>query len=44
MRDQKERNWFIDYWADYVRTHSDKDWSKQQNVLINSALQSARKK
>jgi hypothetical protein len=34
----KERLWFIDYWADYVKAHSDKEWSKQQNMLINSQL------
>jgi len=33
---------FVEYWAHYVRTHSDKDWSCQQNVLINSQLQSAK--
>ena len=38
---EKERIRFVDKWAEYVRTHSDKDWSKQQNVIINSALKSA---
>jgi len=38
---EKERNNFIRKWANYVRTHSDKDWSKQQNLIINSALKSA---
>ncbi|HWR28163.1 MAG TPA: hypothetical protein VN377_06990 [Candidatus Thermoplasmatota archaeon] len=38
---QKERNRFIDQWADYVRTHSDQDWSRQQNVIINSCLRTA---
>ncbi len=33
---------FVEYWARYVRTHSDKDWSSQQNVLINSQMQSAK--
>ncbi|MDD3175116.1 MAG: hypothetical protein PHU51_01410 [Candidatus Nanoarchaeia archaeon] len=27
---------FVEFWAKYVREHSDKDWSKQQNVLLNS--------
>lgn len=35
---QKERNAFIKKWAEYVRTHDDKDWSKQQNKIINSCL------
>ena len=38
---QKERYRFIDQWADYVRTHCDKEWSRQQNVIINSCLQTA---
>ena len=38
---QKERNRFIDQWAEYVRTHDDKDWSRQQNVIINSCLRTA---
>jgi len=38
---QKERMRFVDRWAEYVKTHSDKDWSHQQNIIINSALKSA---
>ncbi len=38
---QKERFRFIDQWAIYVRTHSDKEWSRQQNVIINSCLRTA---
>ena len=38
---QKERFSFIDKWAEYVRTHSDKDWSHQQNIIINSCLRNA---
>ena len=37
---QDERMRFIDIWAKYVRTHSDKDWSRQQNIIINSCLRS----
>lgn len=33
--------WFIDYWAEYVKTHSDRDWSRQQNIIINSCLKTA---
>jgi len=36
----KERKRFVIKWAEYVRTHSDKEWSLQQNVIINSALKS----
>jgi hypothetical protein len=38
---QKERMRFVDKWAEYVKTHSDKNWSRQQNVVINSSLRSA---
>lgn len=37
----RERMDFVNTWAEYVRTHDDKDWSKQQNVIINSCLQTA---
>ena len=40
-KNQDERMRFIDKWAEYVLTHSDRDWSKQQNVIINSSLKSA---
>ena len=32
----EDRMNFVKYWAEYVRTHPDKDWSRQQAVLINS--------
>ena len=38
----EDRMWFVEYWADYVRTHPDKVWSKQQNILINSIMQNAK--
>ena len=34
----KARNSFVAYWAEYVRTHPDQEWSRQQNILINSVL------
>jgi hypothetical protein len=37
---EKERKRFVHTWAAYVRTHRDKEWSKQQNVIINAALKS----
>jgi len=37
----KQRLEFVEYWANYVKTHPNKVWSKQQNVIINSILQSA---
>jgi hypothetical protein len=36
-----ERLKFVSFWARYVREHEDKDWSRQQNVIINSCLRSA---
>ena len=41
LNDQ-DRMWYVNRWANYVKTHSDKEWSEQQNVIINSQLQSAR--
>jgi len=38
---QDERMRFIDKWAEFVKTHSDKEWSKQQNIIINSNLRAA---
>ena len=38
----EDRMWFVEYWANYVKTHSDKEWSRQQNVLINSIMQNAK--
>ncbi|HIG98346.1 TPA: hypothetical protein HA231_02900 [Candidatus Woesearchaeota archaeon] len=39
---REERMNFVEYWAEYVRTHHSNDWSRQQNIIINSQLQSAR--
>ncbi len=40
-KNQDERFHFIDAWAEYVKTHGDKEWSRQQNSIINSCLRSA---
>lgn len=37
----RERRAMIVRWAEYVRTHEDAEWSRQQNTLIDSQLQSA---
>lgn len=39
---KRERLNFVKYWSEYVKTHPDRVWSKQQNVLINSQIQNAR--
>ena len=36
QKNAEERMNFVDYWAEYVRTHTDKEWGSQQAVLINS--------
>ena len=41
-RNFRERIWFIKYWANFIKTHSDEEWSRGQAILINSQLQSAR--
>ncbi len=41
-QNNKDRMWFVEYWANYVKTHPDKEWSRQQNVLINSLMQNAK--
>jgi len=40
-KNRKERLHFIDKWVEFIKTHSDKEWSKQQNIIINSSLKSA---
>lgn len=37
-RNRKERMKFVEFWAQYVKTHSDKDWSRQQKVVVDSQL------
>ncbi len=39
---QKQRDEFIDFWVNYIKTHPDEEWSRQQNVLINSGLKIAK--
>lgn len=35
IQNARERLEFIDFWAKYVREHSDEEWSEQQKVLID---------
>ena len=39
---REDRLNYVRFWADYVKTHSDKEWSRQQNILINSIMKNAR--
>lgn len=38
LRNFRERLDFVKFWAEYVKTHTDKEWSKQQNVVIDSQM------
>lgn len=33
---------FIKFWVNYMKKHSDEKWSKEQKILIDSQIQSAR--
>ena len=40
---KEDRLNFVEFWAEYVKTHSDTDWSAQQNLLINSIIKYPKK-
>lgn len=40
-RNAAERRAFVRRWAEYVRTHDDAEWSRRQNRLVDSQLQTA---
>ncbi len=35
---EEDRINFVKYWANYIKTHSDEDWSEQQNLLIDAQI------
>jgi hypothetical protein len=35
---EEDRMNFVKFWADYVRTHRDEEWSEQQNIIIDSQI------
>lgn len=37
----KDRIWFINYWADYIKDNPDEVWSEQQKLLIDSQIKGA---
>ena len=39
---KEDRMNFVKYWAEYIRTHPDEDWSRHQKLLINSQMKNAR--
>lgn len=40
-RNTERRRTFIRRWAAYVKSHDDAEWSRQQNRIIDSQLQTA---
>ncbi len=38
IENAKERLKFIDFWVNYIKKHSDKEWSRQQNIIIDSQM------
>jgi len=42
-KNQQERFAFIDFWVEYMKTHEDKEWSRQQAILINSIFKKTEK-
>jgi len=37
-RKSQERMNFVEYWAEYVKTHDDRDWSRQQKIVVDSQI------
>lgn len=35
---EEDRLNFIKYWVEYIKTHTDEEWSEQQNVVIDSQI------
>ncbi len=47
LKEFKKKNFqdrlnFIDFWVNYMKTHSDQEWSKQQADFIDSQYKMAR--
>ncbi len=40
-KNRDDRIAFVERWAEFVRTHDDKDWSRQQNIIIDSQIKSS---
>jgi hypothetical protein len=43
-QNSKERLSFVRYWVEYMKSHSDREWSRQQNVIIDSQINGKTKK
>lgn len=35
---KEDRINFVKFWAEYVKTHKDEEWSEQQNIIINGQI------
>lgn len=42
-KEKEERLKFVRFWANYIKSHPNKVWSKQQVVLINSVMKTSNK-
>jgi hypothetical protein len=38
VKNSEERLKFIDFLVEYIKSHKDEEWSKQQKELINSQI------
>ncbi|MBS3112102.1 hypothetical protein J4459_02470 [Candidatus Woesearchaeota archaeon] len=41
-KNKKSRLWYVEYWVDYMKRTDSKEWSRQQNIIINSSIQNTR--
>jgi hypothetical protein len=37
-RNRQQRLEFVKFWAEYVRTHPDEEWARQQKTLIDGQV------
>ena len=44
VKNAEERLKFIDFWANYIKTHKDEEWSRQQKIVVDSQLKSLLKR
>lgn len=38
---EQDRKWFVKFWANYVKKNTNKVWSAQQKMLIDSQISNA---
>lgn len=41
-KNKQSRIWYVKYWVEYMKKTNPLEWSRQQNIIINSSLQNAR--